>query len=76
MSYYDDAAVQQMAMTQAKSAIPSLQVPSLRETLTNQLTRAQAEVSRLTEVISLLDSNQDTQRILELLGQGGGLNRY
>lgn len=45
-----------------------LRMPGLKENLHAQLQRANAEVGRLTQLISLLDANPDTQRILELMG--------
>jgi hypothetical protein len=46
-----------------------IQMPSLRDNLSNQLKRAQAEVSRLEELITLLDQNPEVNRIMELLGR-------
>lgn len=63
-SYYDNA-------IEAKCAAgPGLDVRiSLKQDLVNQKTRAEAEVARLTELIRLLESNPETDRILELLGK-------
>lgn len=56
------------ALEASKCAQNQLRMPSLKENLHAQLQRANAEVGRLTQLISLLDANPDTQRILELMG--------
>lgn len=60
-----------MAYLLTEEQIATLRAPNLRENLENELMRAEANVRRLQEALTLLDNNKDIARILELLG-----NRY
>ena len=42
---------------------------SLKERLSQEKQKAEAEVERLTELLKLLEANPETDRILELLGR-------
>lgn len=42
--------------------------PSLRQNLEAELVRAKANVTRLAELLALLDRNPEINRIMELLG--------
>lgn len=67
MNYANNESMQGAIAAKACYDGPSLRRPDLKEDLTNQLQRANAEVARLNELLALLDKNTDTQRILELL---------
>jgi len=54
---------------QATDNLQMIRMPYLRESLNNQLIHAKAEVSRLEELITLLDQNPEFNRIMELLGK-------
>jgi hypothetical protein len=62
--YGDELAKQASCLTEV-----GLSNMNLEQHLNLQLTNAKKEVERLTEVISLLQKNPDTKRILELLGR-------
>lgn len=58
-----------LASLQAGQNTISIHTPSLRESLTQELSKAMAEVDRITELVKLIDKNPDTGRILELMGR-------
>lgn len=45
--------------------------PKLRDLLNDRRKRAEEELARVDELVSLLDKNPETERILQLLGQRG-----
>lgn len=51
------------------NAVNQLRPRSLKESLSDQLLTAKANVSRLVELLALLEEHPEVDRILELMGQ-------
>lgn len=49
----------------------SLHTPTLRESLLSQLAHHQANIGRIKEILGLLDTNPDMERVLTLLREYG-----